>query len=95
MRQYSLAPRLSFLSALARKWLRLALLAGLLGIIPAASALADRPTPYLVKDIYPGITSSQPHNLTAVSGTLWPDVRARDCAAASRLRCPSLDSSHQ
>ena len=76
MHKRSPVPRLSFISTFARIFLRVALLAGLLGIAPAASALADGPelAPFLVKDINPGVGYSYPHYLTDVNGTLFFSV---------------------
>jgi len=71
MCRYSLTPRRFSLPTLARTWLGLALLAGLLGIMPAAPALAGLPEAYLVKDISPGLYSSYVQSLTAVNGVLF------------------------
>ncbi|MBE7472259.1 MAG: hypothetical protein DPW09_10260 [Anaerolineae bacterium] len=43
----------------------------LLIIVTGAVAQADGPEPVLVKDIYPGYTSSVPYNLTNVNGMLF------------------------
>ena len=60
------SPSLSF-------FIRICLLAGLLAGLLAAPVLAGlpEPEPYLVKDIYPGTYSSNPHELTAVGSKLF------------------------